>query len=281
MPTTTTFTVTGTPTVTTAGTAGTVTPNGVGDLLVDVTSTCAFELNTTNGDYIVDGVDTGSSATATARAAGQQSLSSLVTSDRSFRPGQPSRRPCAPRAARRASARRARSATRSPRPRSPERQIRASRTRQPATRPSRRRHAGYLPPARCSRSPSARRRGVTFSVVGVGGSVGADRPRQWPRRAALCVLNIGATSCSVTVKTASTTAASSITLYGSGVVGGIKLDMASTVPNGTAVNVTVTGSPAIIVNVDQQHDRHTRPASSWARARSRRSSSTTTARTAA
>ena len=67
-------------------------------------------------------------------------------------------------------------------------------------------------------------------------------------QAALCVLQIGAKSCTVTVKTASSTAGS-VTLAGTSGGSGIRIDMASTVPNATAVNVTVTGSPAIIVNL--------------------------------
>ena len=95
---------------------------------------------------------------------------------------------------------------------------------------------------------SAPTSGVTFSssptayvTGGTGLTLGSGTP------SALCVLQVGGTSCTVTVDTASTSRAS-ITLAGA-TAGGILIDMASTVLNGTAVNVTVTGSPAIIVNL--------------------------------
>jgi hypothetical protein len=95
---------------------------------------------------------------------------------------------------------------------------------------------------------SAPTTGVTFSTSptafvtgGTGLTLGSGTT------SALCVLQFGGTSCQVTVHTAST-AAASITLAGA-TTAGVLLDMASTVPNGTAVNVTVTGSPAIVVNM--------------------------------
>lgn len=65
----------------------------------------------------------------------------------------------------------------------------------------------------------------------------------------LCVLQIGQTACTVKVKTASTTLASSITLFGTSTGGGIAIDMASSVAPGTKVKIAVTGSPAILVVV--------------------------------
>ncbi|MDR3660443.1 MAG: hypothetical protein P4L86_08595, partial [Mycobacterium sp.] len=109
--------------------------------------------------------------------------------------------------------------------------------------------AGYLAAGTVlTFSISAPASGVTFSTsptafvtAGTGLTLGAGTP------SALCVLQVGGTSCQVTVDTASTSPAS-ITLAGA-TSGGILIDMASTVPNGTAVNVSVTGSPAIIVNL--------------------------------
>jgi hypothetical protein len=57
----------------------------------------------------------------------------------------------------------------------------------------------------------------------------------------LCTLNFGAQSCSVTVGTAVSTAPSTVRLSN------ILLDAASTVPAGTAVNVTVTGTATVNV----------------------------------
>ncbi len=61
--------------------------------------------------------------------------------------------------------------------------------------------------------------------------------------AGTCALSFDRTSCTVTVNTASTVA-SAITLSG------ILLDLASTVPNGTSVTATLTGSPAFTVYVN-------------------------------
>jgi hypothetical protein len=64
--------------------------------------------------------------------------------------------------------------------------------------------------------------------------------------ASLCNLSFDRTSCSVSVTTVSTIP--SVITLGS-LSSPIMLDVASTVPAGTAVNVTVTSSPAILVNV--------------------------------
>jgi hypothetical protein len=67
----------------------------------------------------------------------------------------------------------------------------------------------------------------------------------------LCALSFDRTSCTVTVNAASVGALSSITL-GNAVApytGAIYLDVASTVPYGTAVNLNVTESPAVTTSV--------------------------------
>ncbi len=96
---------------------------------------------------------------------------------------------------------------------------------------------------------SAPTSGVTFSTSPmVYASAGSGLTFGSGTSSALCVLQIGATTCQVTVDAAST-APASITLAGATATSGILIDMASTVANGTAVNVTVTGSPAITVNL--------------------------------
>ena len=67
----------------------------------------------------------------------------------------------------------------------------------------------------------------------------------------LCALSFDRTSCTVTVNTASVGAGSSFTVGNatSPYVGAIRVDVASTVPYGTAVNLNVTEAPAVTTSV--------------------------------